>query len=80
MPQIYAHDGGTQSLYIIYALPRVFRKATGKQRFRKTFLWASATAMPAHMTHPRKATSISSGKKEILRLLALDLMIHPTPF
>ena len=74
MPQIYARDGGTHSLYIIY------RKATGKQRFRKTFLWVSATAMPAHMTHPKKAASISSGKEEILRLLALDLMIHPTPF
>ena len=31
------------------------------------------------MTHPSKATSISSGKKEILRLLALDLRIHPPP-
>ena len=47
MPQIYAHDGGTQSLYIIYALPRVFREATGKQRFRETFRGASATAVPA---------------------------------
>ena len=41
------HDGGTQSLYIIYALPRVFREATGKQGFRETFRGASATAVPA---------------------------------
>lgn len=38
------HDGGnqkTQSLYIVYALPQVFREATGKQRFRETFRAAS---------------------------------------
>ena len=42
------HDGGTQSfVYITYALPRVFRDAPGKQRFRETFRGASATAVPA---------------------------------
>ena len=35
-------------IYIfIYALLRVFREATGKQRFRETFRGASATAVPA---------------------------------
>ena len=38
------HDGGA---IIVYALPRVFREATGKQRFRETFRGASATAVPA---------------------------------
>ena len=40
---------GTQSVsYIfIYALPRVFREATGKQGFRETFRGASVTAVPA---------------------------------
>ena len=42
------HDGGTQSfVYSTYALPRVFRDAPGKQRFRETFRGASATAVPA---------------------------------
>ena len=39
--------------------------------------------LPFQMTHPSKAISsemsISSGKKEILWLLALDLMVHPPP-
>ena len=39
--------GGPKSFYIIYALPRVFREATGKHRFRETFRGASATAVPA---------------------------------
>ena len=40
------HDGVTQSLHIMYAFLRVFREATSKQRFRKTFRGASATAEP----------------------------------
>ena len=63
--------GGPKSFYIIYALPRVFREATGKHRFRETFRGASATAVPASA----KVLELTSLTKLLLGvLIAAHLM------